>query len=367
MKIRAAVLHEVGQPLIIEELELDPPGQGEVLVQMKAAGLCHSDLSTMTGVRPRPRPMAIGHEAAGVVAELGPGVSDLAVGDHVVTTFTPNCGRCTPCRSGRPALCEPAFAANSAGTLLGGGRRLHLNGKDVHHQVGVSSFAEHAVMNTSSLVPVDKDLPLDEAALFGCAIITGVGAVINTARVPLGASVAVVGRGGVGLAALLGAKLAGARRLVAIDLRDDKLALARQLGASDTFSAADEGCAEAVREATGGGVEYAIEIAGSTPALELAWAITARGGTTVTAGLPHYEDRAAISPVQLVGEERTLKGSYAGSCVPARDIPHFVELYRQGKLPVDRLLSERLTLDQVNQGFDRLAAGDMVRQMVMFD
>ncbi|MDP7345332.1 MAG: zinc-binding dehydrogenase, partial [Alphaproteobacteria bacterium] len=180
-------------------------------------------------------------------------------------------------------------------TLLGGGRRLHLNGKDVHHQVGVSSFAEHAVMNTSSLVPVDKDLPLDEAALFGCAIITGVGAVINTARVPLGASVAVVGLGGVGLAALLGAKLAGARRLVAIDLRDDKLALARQLGASDTFSAADEGCAEAVREATGGGLDYAFECVGKVEAMELACAITRRGGTTVTSGLSHPEHKMQLS------------------------------------------------------------------------
>ncbi|RKZ36783.1 MAG: alcohol dehydrogenase, partial [Gammaproteobacteria bacterium] len=207
MKIRAAVLNQMGhsspyeksRPLAIEELELDAPGQDEVLVQIKAAGLCHSDLSVINGDRPRPVPMALGHEAAGVVAELGPGVTDLQVDDHVVMVFVPSCGHCLPCSEGRPALCEPAAKANLEGTLLSGARRLHRDECDVHHHIGVSCFADHAVVSRRSLVKVDPDLPLDEAALFGCAVITGVGAVVNTAKVPPGSSVAVVGLGGVGL------------------------------------------------------------------------------------------------------------------------------------------------------------------------
>ena len=239
MRTRAAVLGAIGasapyatsKPLRIEELELDPPGPGEVLVRIRAAGLCHSDLSVINGDRPRPVPMALGHEAAGVVEELGPGVEDLARGDHVVCVFVPSCGHCEPCAEGRPALCEPGAAANGAGTLLAGARRLHRpDGTVVNHHLGVSGFAEHATVSRRSLVKIDKELPLEEAALFGCAVLTGVGAVANTARIPVGSSVAVIGLGGVGLCSLLGAIAAGAREVVAIDLADDKLAFARQLG-----------------------------------------------------------------------------------------------------------------------------------------
>src|SRR3954467_14795673 len=240
MKIRAAVLDRMGaeapyaksKPLRIAELELDAPGRGEILVRVAAAGLCHSDLSVINGDRPRPMPMALGHESAGIVEQLGEDVNDLELGDHVVMVFMPSCGHCIPCAEGRPALCEPGAAANGAGTLLGGGRRLTgADGKPVHHHVGVSAFAEQAVVSTRSAVKIDPDLPLDEAALFGCAVLTGVGAVVNTARIRAGASVAVVGLGGVGLASLLGAVASGARSLVAVDLSDDKLALARSLGA----------------------------------------------------------------------------------------------------------------------------------------
>lgn len=369
MKIRAAVLHEMGapapyaesRPLKIETLDLDPPGEGEILVKIEAAGLCHSDLSVIDGSRPRPTPMALGHEAAGVVAEVGPGVSDLAPGDHVVFVFVPSCGHCEPCASGRPALCEPAAAANGEGTLVSGARRLRLNGQEVHHHLGVSAFAEHAVVSRRSVVPVDKSLRFETAALFGCAVMTGVGAVVNTSRVPPGSTVAVVGLGGVGLNALLGAQLAGARRVIAIDLHDDKLARAKQMGASDTFNANDANCAEAVRAATGGGVDYAFEMAGSVAALELAWNITRRGGETVTAGLPHPDARLQVPPVTLVAEERTLRGSYLGSCVPVRDIPHFVELYRAGRLPVDALMGETVTFEGLNAAFDKLASGHAAR------
>lgn len=375
MKIHAAVLRETGlpwpysesRPLKLEELELAPPGADEVLVQIKAASLCHSDLSVIDGSRPRPMPMALGHEAAGVVKEAGSHVADISPGDHVVLVFVPSCGHCQPCAVGRPALCEPAAAANADGTLISGQRRLALDGAPVNHHLGISAFADHAVVSSNSVVRIDKDVPFDKAALFGCAVITGVGAVLNTAKVRAGSKVAVVGLGGVGLNSILGARLAGARQIVAIDLLDSKLALASELGATDVFNASDDDCVEAVRSATGGGVDYAFEMAGSVPALELAWQVTARGGETITAGLPHPDKRLALSPVQLVGEERTLKGSYLGSCVPSRDIPAYIELYKRGQLDVDKVMSEHIRLDDINAAFDRLKSGAVARQVILFD
>jgi alcohol dehydrogenase len=374
MKIKAAVLNKMGleapyaksKPLAIEQVELDPPGYGEVLVKIGAAGLCHSDLSVIEGNRPRPMPMALGHEAAGVVEKVGPGVDDLKAGDHVVMVFVPSSGHSLPCAEGRPALCEPGAAANGAGTLLSGERRLHRNGSDVHHHLGVSAFAEYATVSRRSLVKIDKELPLEEAALFGCAVLTGVGAVINTARVAAGSSVAVVGLGGVGLSSLLGAIAAGARRVVAVDLSDDKLGLARQLGATDTFNPKSPDAIDSIKSATAGGVEFAFEMAGSVRAMDLAYKITRRGGTTVTAGLPPPDQNFALPQVNLVAEERTVKGSYIGTCVPGRDLPRYIELYRRGRLPVDRLMSGRLKLDDINVGFDRLREGQAVRQVVVF-
>jgi len=374
MKIRAAVLNKMGaevpyeksRPLTIEDFDLDDPGRGEVMVKIGAAGLCHSDLSVIDGNRPRPTPMVLGHEAAGVVEKLGPGVDDLKVGDHVVMVFVPSCGHCPPCAEGRPALCEPGAAANGAGTLLSGERRLHRNGQDVHHHLGCSAFAEYATVSRRSLVKIDKELPLDEAALFGCAVLTGVGAVINTAKVSAGSSVAVIGLGGVGLSSLLGAIAVGARRVIAIDLSDDKLSLARQLGATDTFNASSPNAVDEIKAATGGGVEFAFEMAGSVRAMDLAYRITRRGGTTVTAGLPPPNHTFALPQVNLVADERTVKGSYIGTCVPTRDLPRYIELYRRGKLPVDRLMSGRMKLDEINLGFDRLHDGKAVRQVVVF-
>ncbi len=374
MKVRAAVLETIGlpapyaqsRPLQIREVELDPPGPGEVRVRVLAAGLCHSDLSVISGDRPRPVPMVLGHESAGEVLECGPGVTDLAVGDRVAMVFMPSCGGCLPCQEGRPALCEPGAASNGAGTLLGGVRRIRMNGQPVYHHVGVSCFAEQCVLSRKSCVKVDADLTPAEAALFGCAVLTGVGAVINTARVQAGSTVAVLGLGGVGFSALLAAVASGAREIVAIDLSEDKLALARNLGATATFNAGQPDTAEAVRALTRGGVDYAFEMAGAIPAMELAWRITRRGGSTISAGLPHPDKRFALPPVQLVGEERTLRGSYIGSAVPARDIPRYIDMYRRGKLPVDRLMGERLTLDDINRGFDRMAGGQAMRDVVMF-
>jgi alcohol dehydrogenase len=268
---------------------------------------------------------------------------------------------------GRPALCEPGAAANGAGTLISGARRLHLRGKALNHHLGVSAFAEHAVVSRNSLVKIDPSLPFDIAALFGCAVLTGVGAVINTAHVEPGSTVAVVGLGGVGLNSVLAARVVGATRIVAVDMLDDKLALARQLGATDVFNARDADCAAKVRDATNGGVDAAFEMAGSVRAMDLAYRITRRGGMTVTAGLSHPDHDFALKHVSLVAEERTVKGSYIGGCVPLRDVPRYMALYGQGRLPVERLLTDRLRLDQINEGFDRLREGKAVRQIITFD
>jgi len=374
MKIKAAVLEEIGRagpyaetrPLRIQEVDLEGPGPGEVLIRMVAAGLCHSDLSVINGDRPRPVPMALGHEASGIVEEVGPYVTDLVPGDHVVCVFVPSCGHCAPCAEGRPALCEPGAQYNGAGQLFGGHLRLSWHGKPVQHHMGVSSFAEYATASRNSLIKIDRDVPLHIAALMGCAVLTGAGAVFNGGDVKPGGTTAIVGLGGVGLAAVLGAVAAGAETVVAMDMLEQKLDLARELGATHTFKADDPDIIAKVREATKGGVETVLEFAGSVKALEMSYAITRRGGTTVTAGLPNPKAVLTLPAVSLVAEERTLKGSYLGSGVPSRDIPRFLGLYRRGKLPVDKLLTHRIALEDINEGFDRLHEGNAIRQIVDF-
>jgi alcohol dehydrogenase len=372
-QMKAAILNEMGRsrpyanskPLVVEDVHLDPPGPGELLIKIKATGLCHSDLSVINGDRPRPMPMILGHEAAGEVEECGAGVTDLKPGDHVVLAFVPSCGSCLPCMEGRPGLCEPGARANGAGTLLSGARRLTFHQEPIYHHIGVSGYAEYAVVSRRSAIKVDSSLPAHEAALFGCAVLTGVGAVINTGKVPAGSSVAVVGLGGVGLSSLLAANLVGAAEIVAVDTNSQKLEVASRLGATKTVKVGPDAVKE-VRDLTNGGVDFAFEMASSVPALQLAFDITKRGGTTVTASLPHPEHRLSIPAVLLTAEERTLKGSYVGSCVPARDIPRFISLYQQGKLPVDKLLSEIVSLEELNEAFDRLAEGKSIRQVVAF-
>lgn len=374
MKIRSAVLREMvaegpfadSKPLVISELELAPPGPGEVLVKMVAAGLCHSDLSVITGVRPRPLPMALGHEASAEVIELGAGVDNLRVGQKVALVFVPSCGHCSTCMEGRPALCEPGNGANGKGELLQGGQRLSQAGASVNHHCGVSAFSDHAVVSARSCIPIGDDIDPVEAAVFGCAVLTGVGAVVNTGQVRPGASALIVGLGGVGLSALLGALAAGANPVLAVDVHDSKLELALALGASHAVNARDADAVAKIRELTRGGVDYAFEFAGSVPAMQLAYAATRRGGTTVTAGLPHPNDNWPLQQLSLTAEERTIKGSYIGSCIPGRDIPRYVGLYRAGKLPVNKLIGEKLRLDDINAGFDRLASGSGLRDLIVF-
>ena len=375
MMVRAAVLRAMGksapyadsQPLSIETLTLSPPGVGELLVRVLAAGLCHSDLSVIDGSRPRPIPMVLGHEATGEIVELGANVHDFAVGDRVVFSFVPMCGHCAPCASGRPVLCEPGAAANAQGHLLTGASHWSdAAGTPLLHHLGVSGFAEYTVVSARSAVRIDADLPAEIAALFGCAVMTGVGAVINTARVQSGESVAVFGLGGVGLSSVLGAHAASAYPLIAIDVIEEKLEFARTLGASHCINARDEDVVAAIREITRGGVDHAIESVGDENVLVQAYNATRRGGTTLTLGLPAPGRMFSIPAVSLVAEERTVKGSYMGSAVPSRDIPRYIALYRAGRLPVDRLLTHLLKLDEINAGFDRLAGAEAIRQVIVF-
>jgi alcohol dehydrogenase len=372
MKTSAAVLYEMqrptpyaeSQPLVIADLELVDPAQSEVLVEISHAGLCHSDLSVIDGSRPRVMPMVMGHEASGIVREIGPGVHDLAPGDHVVFSFVPVCGHCLPCATGRPALCENGARANTAGTLLAGDRHFKDSaGNELNHHLGVSAFAQFTVAAQESLVKIDPDVPLEKAALFGCAVMTGVGAVMNTARVEPGTSVAVFGLGGVGLSTVLGARAAGAWPIVAIDLLDAKLELAKTMGATYAVNAKDDPV-QSIKDLTDGGAQYTFESVGNERVLVQAYRATQRGGTTVTIGLPHPSKQFAVSAVSLVAEERTVKGSYMGSAVPKRDIPRYIALYQAGLLPVDLLLTDTITLNEVNPAFDALAKGEAVRQVV---
>lgn len=375
METRAAVLYEMGlealyeksKPLKIETLKLDEPKPHEVLLKIHAAGLCHSDLSVINGSRPRPLPMALGHEATGEITQVGSDVTDFEVGDHVVCTFIPSCGKCIPCREGRPALCENGAASNEAGEMLEGGYRLSNKDGTVHHHLGVSGFAEYAVVSENSLVKINPEIPYERAAVFGCAVITGIGAVMNTAQIRPGSNVAVVGLGGIGLNAILGAKLAGANEIIALDINENKFELAKTLGATAVFNSGDEDIVDQIKDYVSGGVEYAFETAGVVPAMNVAYAITKRGGTTVTTGLPDPKAKFAFPQVTLAAEERTIKGSYVGSCVPSRDIPRFISLYQQQRLNVGPLISKTIKLDEINEGFDQLASGDVGRLIVTMD
>lgn len=366
MQIIGAVLERSGaeppfadsRPFTIAPLELDPPEPGEILVRIEAAGVCHSDLSVVDGNRVRPTPMLLGHEAAGIVEQIGDGVEDLAIGERVVMTFLPRCGGCAGCATDGRLPCEVGTAANTAGTLVGGGIRLHRSGQPVHHHLGVSGFASHAVVSRTSVVPVPADVPPEIAALLGCAVLTGGGAVINGAAPKPGSTIIVVGLGGVGMAALLVA-LALDLEVIGIDANDNKLALARRLGAARALSPQD---------AVDAGIRApaVIEAAGNVRAFETALALTAPGGVTVTVGLPGPDARAQVSPLQLTAEARTIIGSYLGSAVPSRDIPRYIDLWRAGRLPLEQLVSSRIALDDIAGAMDRLAAGGELRQLITF-
>jgi alcohol dehydrogenase len=368
MRIRGAVLEQIGlprpyaesKPIWVGELDLAPPGDTELLVRIEAAGLCHSDLSVVDGNRVRPVPMLLGHEAAGVVEAAGAGVSDVRIGQRVVMTFLPRCGHCPACATNGLTPCQPGSAANAEGTLMAGKRRLSRHGQPVHHHLGVSGFATHAVVDRASVVLVPADVPPVVASLLGCAVLTGGGAVINAGRPQAGQTVIVVGLGGVGMAAVLTALAHHDVRVIGVDQLPDKLDRVRAMGAHQAYTP-DEARERGLKAAV------VIEAVGHPLALETAVDLTAPGGRTVTVGLPRPDARINVSPLSLVAEGRSLIGSYLGSSVPSRDIPHFVGWWRAGRLPVESLVSATISLDEINDGMDRLADGHAVRQMINFD
>jgi alcohol dehydrogenase len=368
----AAVLRTAGfarpyaqsRPLRIEIVELPPPTEGEVLVQIKAASICHSDLSVVNGDRRWPLPIVPGHEAAGVVADVGPGVTSVSSGDRVALIFLTQCGTCPRCVEGKPFLCERGTQANREGRLISGGPRLSLQGEPVHHHMGLSAFAEYALVSEKSLVKIPPELGFVEASLFGCAVMCGAGTALYSAAIKPGDAVAVFGLGGVGLSAILGARIAGATRIIAVDGNPAKMELALLLGATDFVAA--EGAAQAIHALLPQGVDAALDASASVEGFEQALESTRRGGSTVTVSLPDAAKQFHFPLSRLVAEARTIRGSYIGSCIPSRDIPTFIGLYRQGRLPVERLVSGTLALDDINAAMDTLADGRAVRQVITF-
>ncbi len=368
MKIIGAVLEEIGRsrpyveskPISISEMELGAPGPTEILVRIEAAGLCHSDLSVVDGNRVRPVPMLLGHEAAGRVQQLGSAVTDLEVGERVIMTFLPRCNDCAGCATDRRLPCGPGSVANNAGELLHHAGHLSRDGEKVHHHLGVSGFATHAVVDRASVVPVPDDVPPEIAAVLGCAVLTGGGGILNAVRPEPGDSVMIVGLGGVGMAALITAVSVGVQKIICVDGVEDKLARARDIGAHETYSPSE--VSEQGIKAT-----HVLECAGNARAFETAFRATSSGGRTVTVGLPSPSALAEISPLTVTAEARTVIGSYLGSAVPARDIPTYVQLWRDGKLPVEHLISSRIRLRDINQGMDDLADAKTIRQVIIFD
>ena len=370
---RSAVLERSGgnarpyaqsKPLRMAELDLDSPGPGEVLVRIEAAGLCHSDLSVVNGDRVRPMPMALGHEGTGIVEATGPGVDGLAEGDRVVLVFLPSCGQCAACLSGEGYLCAPAAKANGVGELIGGGFRLHECGHDVHHHLGVSCFATHVVVDQRSTVKVDRDIPPEVAAVFGCAVLTGVGAAINSAKIQPGETVIVFGLGGVGLAALMGALASGAATVIGVDLAQSKIDKAIELGA---VGVTPDGLADAIAaNLPVGGADVVIETVGNARVLGEAYKAGRRGSRIVTVGLPPPDQKLDISALSLVADGKTLIGSYMGSAIPARDIPRYIALWQAGKLPVEKLITSLHKLDDLNEMLDAMDRGEAIRQIIRF-
>jgi S-(hydroxymethyl)glutathione dehydrogenase/alcohol dehydrogenase len=366
MKTEAAVLWRPGEPVEICEVELAPPREGEVLVEIAACGVCHSDLHVVEGALPEPLPLVLGHEASGRVQAVGPGVESLEPGDHVVLALVPACGTCAECVGGRPNFCQVGARMAATGTLADGTSRLSLNGTTLHHFNSVSSFARHAVVPESVAVKIRVDVALDNVALVGCAVLTGCGAVLNTAEVGEGASVAVWGCGGVGLNVVQGARLAGAAQIVAIDTRPDKLGLARTFGATDVVEAGREvDVVAVVRDLTGGGPDYAFEAIGTEPTIQQAWEAAGPRGTVVVVGIMPKGKTLTIDPWQFFSE-KTLKGSFLGSARVREDVPRLVDLYAVGDLRLEELIDRRIRLSELPEAFERLRAGDGLRQLVVF-
>jgi alcohol dehydrogenase len=350
------------RPLVVQDLERPEPRAGELGVAVTYSSLCHSDLSVVDGSRVRPLPMALGHEAVGRIVSVGDGVPDVSVGDHVVLVFVPSCGDCRACRSGRPALCHRAAEVNGSGDLLHGAALLRTPaGERINHHLGVSAFADYAVVARESVVVIDDDVPDTVAAMFGCAVLTGMGAVLNTAAVTAGQSVAVFGLGAVGLSAVMAASLAGAASVTAIDPNPGKHQLALDCGATAVGTPGD--AANLIKEAAGDGVDVAVEAVGSAAVIAACLGHVTRGGAVVSVGLPHPSAELTVPALQFAGAGKRLLGSYMGDAVPSRDIPLYLGYWRAGKLPVELLHTDTRPLTEINEGLDALASGQVVRRL----
>lgn len=367
--VRAAVLTGLDQPLVVREgVEVDAPRAGEIRIRVAACGVCRSDLSMQDGTLPIPMPAVLGHEASAVVEEVGDGVTDLAAGDHVVVSWVPQCGACFFCGRGQPQLCQTADVVLMAGGLLDGTPRLRLDGAPLFQMCGTGTFSEVTVIPASAAVRIPADLPLDIAALLGCAVLTGVGAALNTADVRPGDTVVVVGCGGVGLNIVQGARIAGAELIVAVDVNPAKLAAARALGATTTIDASRVEPVNAVRDLTGQrGADIAFEALGLGRTIEQVVEMTRRGGQAVLVGIPRMDVLLTLpAMLGVVLAERTIKGCWYGSSDIRRDVPRLVELYRDGVLRLDELVSRRIELGQVNEALVSLQSGDLARSVIVY-
>jgi S-(hydroxymethyl)glutathione dehydrogenase/alcohol dehydrogenase len=361
--MKAAVLHEIGQPLRVEDVELDSPGEFEVHIRVGAAGICRSDLHYIQGDQRVPLPIVLGHEGSGTVLDVGEKVTRVVPGDRVILSFVPNCGRCRFCLVGKPNLCDEHGATGTA--MFDGTTRLHKEGTRIAHMGKVACFAEEAVVPESGCIPVTKDLPLSHAALIGCSVTTGVGAALYTAAVEPGSDVVVVGAGGVGLNVIQGCRLAGASKIIVIDIQEGKLEFATKFGATHTINPSVQDPVERVFQLTKGrGANYAFEVFGSSQTVELAYSVTGKGGTLVVVGLAPIGDAAAISPVDLVRHEKTIKGCYYGSSRAHLDMLTMVELYQSGRINIDDLVAREYHLEDINTALADLANGEIGRGVI---
>jgi NDMA-dependent alcohol dehydrogenase len=363
--VRAAVLYGTNEPFRVEDVDLDEPGPGEVCVRLHASGVCRSDWATATGEIPSPLPAVLGHEGAGLVEAVGPGVESVRPGDRVVLSWLPFCGRCFYCLQARPSLCEAAMEFLLAGTLLDGAVRLSRNGERIHHYSFLSTFAERTIVPEKSCVPIRADVPLEVAALVGCAVMTGIGAVVNRAQVRAGSTVLVFGAGGVGLSVVQGARIVGAANVVAVDPVESKRSLAAELGATHTLDPGSDDPLEVVRELTHGrGADYAFEAAGRPALVRQAFDALRRGGTLVCIGIGGADTEVHLPGPRLVREEKVVTGSLYGSCRPHLDIPLVLDLYAEGRLALDRLVSKTYALDEINTAFEDLQSGEVARGVI---
>ena len=368
LTMNAAVFVAPNEPLEVQQLQISStPGRGEVLVKLAASGVCHSDFHVLRGEWASPAPMVLGHEGAGVVEAVGRDVRTVSVGDHVILSWTPSCRVCEFCVSGRPVLCDLANATAYQHLSFDGKTRLTQDGKGVNSFLAVGSFGEYAMVPESGAVPIRKDAPLAQAALVGCAVTTGVGAVVNTAKVEPGSIVLVIGCGGVGLNVIQGAKLAGAQRIIAADMSDEKLELGRAFGATDVVNSGDVGLVDAVQDLTAGrGVDYAFEAIGLPKTVEMAYEALARGGTAVVVGQVADGVKVSIDPFVLSDQEKTLKGSNYGSCRASIDFPRIIELYMAGRLELDAMVTSRIKLDEINSAFADMGRGKGIRSVIEY-